>query len=95
VQASARVVETFDVPTTGAAPARAEPAGGFRRRRIPQRAIEIVCIVLGIGLVATVARSTALSNDEFWSLAAGQWMLATTPSWGWTRSAIPSRTAAG
>ena len=25
---------------------------------------------------ATVARSTAMSNDEFWSLAAGQWMLA-------------------
>ena len=76
MQASARVVETFDVPTTGAAPARAGPPGGFRRRRIPQRAIEIVGIVLGIGLVATVARSTALSNDEFWSLAAGQWMLA-------------------
>ena len=45
------------------------------RRRIPQRAIEIAGIVLGIGLVATVARSTALSNDEFWSMAAGQWML--------------------
>jgi hypothetical protein len=76
VLASARVVETFDVPTTGAAPARAEPPGGNPRHRIPQRAIEITGIVLGIGLVATVARSTALSNDEFWSMAAGQWMLA-------------------
>jgi hypothetical protein len=75
VQASARVVETIDVPTTGAAPARAEPSGRLPRRRIPQRAIEIAGILLGIGLVATVARSTALSNDEFWSLAAGQWML--------------------
>jgi hypothetical protein len=75
VQASARVVETFDVPTTGVAPARAEPPQAPTRRRIPQRAIEIVGIVLGIGLVTTVARSTALSNDEFWSLAAGQWML--------------------
>jgi len=76
VQASARVVETFDVPTTGAAPAPAEPTGQPARRRVPQRAIEIVGIVIGIGLVATVARSTALSNDEFWSLAAGRWMLA-------------------
>jgi hypothetical protein len=75
VQASARVVETFDVPTIGGAPARAEPLDAPTRRRIPQRAIEIVGIVLGIGLVATVAGSTALSNDEFWSLAAGQWML--------------------
>ena len=75
MQASARVVETFDVPTTGAAPAPAEPTDAPTRRRVPQRAIEIVGIVLGIGLVATVARSTALSNDEFWSLAAGQWML--------------------
>ncbi len=56
-------------------PCTSGPAGDSARRRIPQRAIEIVGIVLGIGLVATVARSTALSNDEFWSLAAGQWML--------------------
>jgi hypothetical protein len=75
VQASARVVETFDVPTTGAAPARADPPDASTQSRIPPRAIEIVGIVVGIGLVATVARSTALSNDEFWSLAAGQWML--------------------
>ena len=75
VQASARVVETLDVPTTGAATARAEPRGEIPRRRVPRRAIEIVGIVFGIGLVATVACSTALSNDEFWSMAAGQWML--------------------
>ena len=77
MQASARVVETFDVPTTGAAPApeasrhRTTPA-----RRIPRRAIEIAGLLIGISLVASVARSAELSNDEFWSLAAGQWMLA-------------------
>jgi hypothetical protein len=43
-------------------------------RRVPQRAIEIIGIVIGIGLVAAVARAHTLSNDEFWSLAAGQWM---------------------
>ena len=76
MQASARVVETFDVPTTGAAPAHGEHPSGPTPRRIPRRAIEIAGIVIGIGLVASVARSTALSNDEFWSMAAGQWMLA-------------------
>jgi len=77
VQASARVVETFDVPTTGAAaPAPPELRGQpTPSRRIPRRAIEIIGIVIGIALVATVARSTELSNDEFWSLAAGQWMV--------------------
>ena len=77
VQASARVVETFDVPTAGAAPARGGPPDPpAPRRRVPQRAIEIVGIVLGVALIATVARSRGLSNDEFWSLAAGQWMVA-------------------
>jgi hypothetical protein len=77
VQASARVVETIAVPTTGAASARAEPTDvPTPRRRLPQRAIEIVGIVLGIALVVMVARGHDLSNDEFWSLAAGQWMLA-------------------
>ena len=77
VQASARVVETFDVPMAGAAPARGGPPDlPPPRRRVPQRVIEIVGIVLGIALIATVARSRGLSNDEFWSLAAGQWMVA-------------------
>ena len=79
MQASARVVEAFDVPTTGAAPAREGPPGQAAlspaRRRIPQRTIEIIGIVLGVVLIASVARAHALSNDEFWSLAAGQWML--------------------
>jgi hypothetical protein len=76
VQASDRVVETFDVPTTGARSAGGPPALPPSRRPIPQRAIEIAGIVIGIALVAAVARAHDLSNDEFWSLAAGQWMLA-------------------
>jgi hypothetical protein len=77
VQASVRVVETFDVPTSGAASVGGEPpATSSPRRRIPQRAIEFVGIVIGIALVAAVARAADLSNDEFWSLATGQWMLA-------------------
>ena len=77
MQASVRVVETFDVPTTGAASVGGEPsAPSSPRRRIPQRAIEFVGIVIGIALVAAVARAADLSNDEFWSLATGQWMLA-------------------
>ena len=81
MQASARVVEKLDVPTTGAATVGAgrpdaPPRRHRRRGPIPQRAIEIVGIVIGIGLVAGVARGHDLSNDEFWSLAAGQWMLA-------------------
>jgi hypothetical protein len=79
VQASARVVETFDVPTTGAAPAQPELPGVREprsRRRLPQPAIELIGIVLAIAFIATVARAQYLSNDEFWSLAAGQWMLA-------------------
>ena len=76
MQASARVVETFDVPTTGADFVGAPPPVAPPRRRVPQRAIEIVGIVIGIALVAAVARAHDLSNDEFWSLAAGQWMLA-------------------
>lgn len=77
MQVSARVVEAFDVPTTGAAPVPTAPVpDSVPRRRIPQRAIEIVGIVIGVALVAAVARAHDLSNDEFWSLAAGQWMLA-------------------
>jgi hypothetical protein len=78
VQVSARVVEAFDVSTTGAAPASvvSPPHEAVPQRRIPQRAIEIVGIVIGVALVTAVARAHDLSNDEFWSLAAGQWMLA-------------------
>jgi len=74
VQASVRAVETRDVPTAGAAPAAL--ARGEPRRRLSPRAIELVGLALGIGFVAAVASGRDLSNDVFWQLAAGQWMLA-------------------
>lgn len=52
------------------------PGNAVARRRVPQRAIEMVGVVLGIGIITAVARGTDLSNDEFWSLASGQWMIA-------------------
>ncbi len=76
MQASARVVETFDGPTTGAASVPAAPQRHATTRRLSQRAIEVVGIVIGILFIAAVARAHNLTNDEFWSLAAGQWMLA-------------------
>ncbi len=77
MQASARVVETIDVPTTGAASVPVGSAArSTARRRLSPRAIEIIGLVIGIALVAAVARAHELSNDVFWSLAAGQWMLA-------------------
>ena len=79
MQASVRAVETRDVPTAGAATAPTGPTGPAQAatapRRIPQRAIELVGLALGIGFIAAVALGHELSNDEFWQLAAGQWML--------------------
>ncbi len=79
MHASAQVVETHDAGATGAAhgppnPVTGEPAGSSGRR-ISHRAIEWTGLVLGIAFVAAVALDHQLSNDEFWSLAAGQWML--------------------
>ncbi|MBV8463758.1 MAG: hypothetical protein JO368_10715, partial [Acidimicrobiales bacterium] len=80
VQASVRAVETRNVPTTGAAAARVGPAGesppAAPAHRIPRGAIELAGLALGIGFIVAVARGHELSNDEFWQLAAGQWMLA-------------------
>jgi hypothetical protein len=77
VQASVRAVETRDVPTAGAAPAALdERPEAVPRRRLSQRSIELVGLALGIGFIAAVALDHPLSNDEFWSLAAGQWMVA-------------------
>ncbi len=47
-----------------------------RERGIPRYAIELVGLALAIGFVAAVALDHPLSNDELWSMAAGQWMLA-------------------
>ncbi|HWF17312.1 MAG TPA: hypothetical protein VG244_14090 [Acidimicrobiales bacterium] len=43
---------------------------------MPQRAIELVGIAVAIGIIAAVALGNQLTNDEFWQMAAGQWMLA-------------------
>ena len=61
----------------------------------PQRAIEIIGIVIGIALVAAVARAhdCPTTSSGRWRPVSGCWP--TTPSWGWTRSATRSRIAAG
>ncbi len=82
MQASTQVVETVDVPSVaasmpvGAPPGPPVPPVPGRRRRVARSAIEAAGILIGIALVASVARAHSLSNDEFWSLAAGQWMVA-------------------
>ena len=74
MQASVRAVETPSVPTADAA---AAPPGASRSpRRLSQRSIELVGLALGIAFMTAVALGHDLSNDEFWSMAAGQWMLA-------------------
>jgi len=73
VQASVRAVETRNVPTAGAAPAR--PGSSEPPRRMSQRSIELVGLVIAIGYITAVALGRELSNDAFWSLAAGQWMI--------------------
>ena len=55
---------------------RADSASALSRRRVPQRAIELIGLALGIGVITSVTLGRSLSNDEFWQLAAGQWMLA-------------------
>ncbi len=83
MQASVQAVETRPVPTAGAAPACESPEvrpgarhAAQERRGLSPRVIELVGIAFGTGIVAAVALGTPLSNDEFWSLAAGKWMLA-------------------
>ena len=83
MQASVRVVGIPGGPTTDAAPARGPtprpepgPAGPPSRPRLPAWAIELAGLALAIAFVAAVACDHALSNDELWSMAAGQWMLA-------------------
>ncbi len=76
MRASAQAVETLRVSTAGAATAATAPPGPEAvRRRVPARAIELIGLALGIAFITAVALGHSLSNDEFWSLAAGQWML--------------------
>ena len=76
MQASVEAVGTRNVPTAAAAPAAWHERSEAAPRRLSQRSIELVGLALGIGFIAAVALDHQLSNDEFWSLAAGQWMLA-------------------
>ncbi len=77
MQASVKAVETRNVPMADAAPAAADDRPEAAPRTRPsRRTIELVGLSLGIGFIAAVALGQHLSNDEFWSLAAGQWMLA-------------------
>ncbi len=77
MQASVRAVETRNVPTAGAAPAiPGQPGPATPRRRLSARTIELVGLALGIGFITAVALGRDLSNDEFWQVAAGQWMIA-------------------
>jgi hypothetical protein len=85
VQASGQAVETRSVSTAPAAsvassdgvdarvgqPPQARPG----RPRISPRAIEFVGLGLAVALIAAVALDHTLSNDEFWQMASGQWML--------------------
>ena len=80
MQASVEAVETREVPTADAAPApsiaSAASTSSRLRRRLSPGAIELVGLAFGIGIISAVALGSKLSNDEFWQLAAGQWMLA-------------------
>ncbi len=80
MQASVRVVGSPSGPTTDAAlaPQAGEQPGSRQPRaprRISRRAIEWAGLALGIGFVAAVGLDHTLSNDELWSMAAGQWIL--------------------
>jgi hypothetical protein len=76
VQASVEAVETREVPPDGAASA---PSGGrvdaATPRRLSQRTIALAGLALGVGFITAIALAVHVSNDELWSLAAGQWML--------------------
>ncbi|HEY1444582.1 MAG TPA: hypothetical protein VGF51_06765 [Acidimicrobiales bacterium] len=84
MQASVRAVETRQVPTADAASICETPDPGSSDRqqattrieRVSPRVIELVGIAAGIGIIAVVALGYQLSNDVFWQMASGQWMLA-------------------
>ena len=80
MQASVQVVGSPGGLTAGAAPARgASTESGPKARpqpRVARWVIELAGLALGVGFVAAVALDHPLSNDELWSMAAGQWMLA-------------------
>ena len=84
MQASVRAVETRQVPTADAASNCESPDPGSSDRheattglrRVPPRAIELIGIAGGLGVIVAVALGNQLSNDVFWQVASGQWMIA-------------------
>jgi hypothetical protein len=77
VQASVRAVETRHVFPAGAASVVADrPTVSNGSPRLSLWAIELAGLALGVAFVCAVALDHGLANDEFWSMAAGQWMLA-------------------
>ena len=74
MQASVRAVETRNVPTAGAAPAA---SGVVRADRAACRNVRSSWSASpsASAYITAVALGRELSNDAFWSLAAGQWML--------------------
>jgi hypothetical protein len=76
VQASVEAVETRQAPPAVAASVspgdRAEEAG---HRRLSERTIVLAGLALGMGFITAIGLAAHVSNDELWSLAAGQWML--------------------
>ena len=56
-------------------PCRARVLRTHRTADCSRRSIELAGLALGIGFIVAVAFDHSLSNDELWSLAAGQWML--------------------
>ena len=75
MQASVRAVETRTVSTADAASVADDPGAPDGARRLPLWVIELAGLALGVAFVCAVALGHDLSNDEFWSMAAGQWML--------------------
>jgi hypothetical protein len=67
---AASICESPDLGSSG----RHETTSGIGR--VPARVIELVGIAGGIGIIAVVALGYHLSNDVFWQMASGQWMLA-------------------
>jgi hypothetical protein len=74
VHATMTVVDTGE--TTGASRAAAPPRLRPSRRPLSRGLIELIGLAVGASFIAAVALDHPLSNDVFWQLASGQWILA-------------------
>jgi hypothetical protein len=71
-----QVTDPVVVPTLAAARARPHRAQAHPSRRLSDRSIELGGLALGILVVAAATLDRTLSTDVFWSLTAGQSILA-------------------